>query len=445
MMGVIDESTDLRGLKRELRRDEAAYRQRMKPSDDRRQCGVKAIDLPAFVAAIMVYVLAGLGDGVAGGSQGAPVDSCRRSLIPPPLKDLGKDYKLRVVYFVPADADVKAHYREKAEVLMRVVADVFRRELKANDVRTRGIDFEFERDGRLKVHLVRGRRAAAHYSGEPFDVDRLLNMQQQEIWEATGFSRNRPILCFSEAGAVAEARPIPHIYSGFACVSGEILHDALTATTIEAQIESFTDTTPVAPGGGEKRPRNAMTQTGNGVLIHELGHLFGMLHDTRDPRNIMMRGYDNLGRMYNTETAGDRPVRFSRAHARMAAATRFFSESFDADDTVPPVIETFEPVAAPGESERSVGCRIRIRDDRGIGPFVVLQRGGGQIDVMVADGDAAGATEFSQVLTLTAPRPFVAGQPLVHIINVLDVNGNLSQSTTTSTVLGRGTGKMTAP
>ena len=69
------------------------------------------IGVPASIATLLMYVLAGSGDVLAGGSPAAPPDSCRRSLIPPPLKDLGKDYKLRVVYFVPADAEVKAHYR----------------------------------------------------------------------------------------------------------------------------------------------------------------------------------------------------------------------------------------------------------------------------------------------------------------------------------------------
>ena len=33
---------------------------------------------------------------------------------------------------------------------MRVVADVYRREMKANGQKTRGLDFEFDDDGKLK-------------------------------------------------------------------------------------------------------------------------------------------------------------------------------------------------------------------------------------------------------------------------------------------------------
>ena len=57
-------------------------------------------------------------------------NSTPRRIIPPPIKDLGKAYKVRLVYFVPTDKEVKPNYREKAEVLMRVVADVYRREMR---------------------------------------------------------------------------------------------------------------------------------------------------------------------------------------------------------------------------------------------------------------------------------------------------------------------------
>lgn len=359
-------------------------------------------------------------------------------LIPPPLRDLGKDYKVRLVYFVPSDREVKPGYQEKAGILMRVVADIYRREMQAHKHKTRGLDFEFEKDGRIKVHLVKAKHPSVFYTGEPFNVDHLLNSQQQEIWETTGYSRNRPTLVFSEAGAVAEARPIPHIYSGFTCVSGDIFRDGITASTIEGQIRYFMDSTTVEKiAGTEKQPRNKEAQTSNGVLIHELGHIFGMLHDTRDSRNIMMRGYDNLGQMFDAKTAGERPVRFSAAHARMAAVTRFFSESFEKSDTKPPRVHEFKLENPAKAGEKTVNIAINMTDNKGLGPLVIMQRGGGQIDAFVKDLDLQGEIEYSGILTMKAPRPLVAGQPLIYIMNVFDVNGNLSQSVINSSVVSK--------
>ena len=238
------------------------------------------------------------------------------------------------------------------------------------------------------------------------------------------------MLVFSEAGAVAEARPLPQVFSGLACVSGNIFRDEVTATTIVEQVTKLTGHANGKTGTGSK-----VSQTSNGVLIHELGHIFGMLHDTRDPRNVMMRGYDGLGKIFDPKTAKDRPVRFSLAHARMAAATRFFSESFDEKDTKPPSIHRFKLTSPAKAGQRTVEFSLQMTDDGGLGPMVALQRGGGQIDALVGEADFGGSKKVSKTMSFTCPRPLVAGQPLVYVMNLIDLNGNLAQAVTNSKVL----------
>lgn len=353
-------------------------------------------------------------------------------IIPPPLQNLKKDYKVRLIYFVPSDCETKANYLRKCEVLMRVVSDFYMREMKAHGLRTSGLDFEFDELGRLKVHHVKARNPAVFYTGNPFDVTRLLNTQQQEIWEATGFSRNRALLVFSEAGAVAEARPLPQVFSGLACVSAQVFRDEISGNSIESHIELLS-----GDSVSENNSSSFEAQTSNGVLIHELGHIFGMLHDTRDPRNVMMRGYNSLGKLFHPEAVLLRPVRFSAAHARMAAATRFFSSSFDEKDNKPPSIIRFAPSDSLSlkSGTKSFEFSIKIKDSSGLSSFIVLQRGGGQIDALVGEVNLEGKKVFNESVRFKCPRPLLGDQPLIYIMNVIDVNGNLAQRAINSRVL----------
>ena len=63
-----------------------------------------------------------------------------------------------------------------------------------------------------------------------------------------------------------------------------------------------------------------------------------------------------------------------------------------------------------------------------------MQRGGGQIDALVADYSPKGEAVFDKNVSLICPKPLISNQPVIMIINVMDLNGNLSQSTIRSQV-----------
>ena len=159
-----------------------------------------------------------------------------------------------------------------------------------------------------------------------------------------------------------------------------------------------------------------------------------MLHDTKDPRNIMMRGYNNLGKMYQKEESKNRPVRFSKAHARMASYSRFLNEKFDEADTEAPNIEKFGIESSINSGDESINISVRIKDNKGLASIIIMQRGGGQIDALVADYSPKGEAVFDKNVSLICPKPLISNQPVIMIINVMDLNGNLSQSTIRSQV-----------
>ncbi len=64
--------------------------------------------------------------------------------VPAPLRDLGKEYKVRLVYFIPSNREPTKHYRQKITTVMTILADVDRQSLQARGYETGGLDFYFD-------------------------------------------------------------------------------------------------------------------------------------------------------------------------------------------------------------------------------------------------------------------------------------------------------------
>lgn len=341
-------------------------------------------------------------------------------IIPPALKDLGRNYKVRLVYFVPTDKEIKPQYREKIEVLMRVVADVYRRDLTNKGHNTRGLDFEFDNKGQLKVHLLRGKHPAKHYTGDPPTSDRLFQSTSAEMIGTIGYPLRRACLIFSEAGGIAEATPA-HPYCGVAMVSGDMLRDKITAPTIEKHIRNMFDETPVKNADGKDgEHRNREIQISNGVLLHELGHIFYMLHDQRDQRCIMAYGYHNLRLLFQKQQANKQPVHFSPAHARMAAGTRYFSESFNEQDTTVPQVK-FQFARPPQPGDKEIHFSLKAMDNEGLHAVIYYES---TLDSLV-DGEKLEGKQTDKKGVLNRRVPIRPGQLVHYRIYLMDVNGNV--------------------
>ena len=340
-------------------------------------------------------------------------------IIPPPLKDLDRDYKVRIVYHVPSDREVKPKYREKLEVLMRVVADIYQRDFTSKGIKTRGLDFEFEEDGHLQVHLVKGKHPAKHYTGDPPTNDRLFNSTTADMIAQVGYPMRRACIIFSEAGGIAEATPA-YPYCGIAMVSADMLRDEITGSTVEQQIAYLFDEKPVTKvDGTEAEPRNRASQISNGVLLHELGHVFYMLHDQRDRHSIMVYGYHNLRLMYDKREADSHPVRFSEEHARIAATTRFLSEEFNDLDGTEPKVE-FSLRKPPQAGDTEIEYLLKASDDEGLGCFILYES---TLESLLG-GEALEGKTIEKEGTLKRPIPVRSGQLLHYRIYLMDKNGN---------------------
>ena len=363
-----------------------------------------------------------------------------RFVFPKPLEDLGRGYKVRPVYFVPKDREPVADYEKKITVMLTLIADLYRRDLESKGYKTRGLDFEFQ-DGKLQVHVVRGKREAAFYSGQPsFNRQRLFQTLQGEVLASLGYPKHRLCTLFAETqgdgplsgrypGELARSAPV-NPYAGLTVLSAWMLQDDIAGTTVDQQLRFMNDPTalPNIKPGGKERPRMELSQAGCGVVAHEMARTLFLMRDHRDKRNIMGFGYGRLRKSFLVETAKTQPVRFSDEHARFLAYSRYFSESFDESDGSSPTV-IIKLVKDPQPGDREIRFSVKAIDNKGLAGLLYFESTLG----CVVGGGPADGLRFEQEVVYQRPK-LRAGQKLNWNIFAIDVNGNVGAHDLRATV-----------
>ncbi len=355
--------------------------------------------------------------------------------LPPPLRDLEKSHKVRLVYFIPRDREPTKHYRQKITTVMTILADVYRQSLQAQGYETEGLDFYFE-NGELVIHLMQGRAQAAYYSGRPkYKFQTTWKRVLPEVEAAYGSAEKNLFFIFVESydeapakyewpGGVALGKRFT-ADGGVGMFSSWILRDEFCATTIQRQIEYLADDSPMvgrtALGYGRKNsPRFEFIEDGFGAVIHELGHAFGLLHDKRNEREyIMGNGFRHL--RYNYLPALQQPpIGFSPANASILAYSRFLNDEANLEDNQEPVIKVEAPTGLKA-TDNQVTLSLDFRDNGKLGGYEVYAQaqdsviGGGKLD-----GNAWQRTQTFPLRRLTA------GENCQFTILVIDHGGNLA-------------------
>jgi hypothetical protein len=370
-----------------------------------------------------------------------PKNDWHRSLVgrwvPPNEVPFASDYRIRLVYFVPSDRSPRSNYEQKIRVLMHFVGELYRQSLQGFGFRAAGLPLQ-ERAGEPLVHLVRGAKPAAFYSGPPaYDGDQQFDNLVAEIPASVGMPARHVIVLFAEtfndapakfewAGGIARGARYSAA-GGVGIFSAWVLQDAFCATSVQAQRRLLFDATPVkgrtALGNGRPdSPRFQFIEDGFGAVAHELGHAFGAPHDLSGRRSIMGNGFRNMRANFADPPQPDKTANFSEDTARLLMSSRHLVPDLDRTDNVPPEATIRILGAALDKHPASVTVSFEASDDRGLRAVLFFAQ---HQDGTVGGRWLTGKRQsFSQQLVIERPK----SREVAIEAYVTDQGGNLTRS-----------------
>ncbi len=264
-------------------------------------------------------------------------------------KPAESDHVVRVFYwtdstrataFQSPDPNDRQDWRGKLDTAMKLLQCFTAERMNNIDLGRRTFNLEFDDAGRVKVHLLRGAATAREYR----------KMTGLELYAAAGTelrvqypsrtAKNLVVAAFTRFDAKA-GRALAHTALGggdLALFGGGNLFtwpDCLAGAQAAFMDASRVDRAKFFSDSAGRDTYWACASTTMGAALHELGHVFGLVHSV-DPQDIMTRGYDRLNRFFTLVepphsrrasqyafTGGD-IARWSPVSGGVLAARRFF-------------------------------------------------------------------------------------------------------------------------
>ena len=231
--------------------------------------------------------------------------------------DVGEPYTVRLVYFLPNDRAPVPDIDTKLDTLIKNVQKFYADEMERHGFGRKTFTFEADAAGNARVHRLNGQFASSYYSGAVYNV-------LSEVTDLFDISKNINVV----------------VVDGGWYGTDQAISDSDSGGSAFVYIDRDRFDTPhyLTTGGGLGY-----------VTAHELGHVFGLTHDFRDPAHIMayIRGSSQ---------------RLSRCNAEWLEAVRYFNSS-QTSFNEPTTIRMLPPLLSPPNAIR---LRFEISDADGL-------------------------------------------------------------------------------
>jgi hypothetical protein len=210
-------------------------------------------------------------------------------------------------------------FRGKFDTALKLMQCFTAEDMNAHGYGRRTFNVEFDSEGRVVTHVVKGDRSAEEYWNETDDgkwYEAAANAIDKQI--PNPMAKDLAVMAFTSFDP-ATKRNRAHLALGggnLACFGGSTLYacpNSIADVQRACMDARMTDTDRFASDSIGRNSYWANMSTCTGACLHELGHTFGLPHSA-DYNGIMVRGIDNFTRKFvfvDPPSAGNaQPIEF---------------------------------------------------------------------------------------------------------------------------------------